>query len=133
MSRSPNTPGFLGYLAALGTGGLVFGLLCALTGFETGLLTPVFGVLVLLYLSLFTLGLPVVVLIAFALVVHVGVRPFQDQRVHVLTAFAAPFLGVLPFVVLSGFAHEAVLVLLTLPVSMAIGRAAVIPLVRRPA
>lgn len=131
MSSRPNTPTFGGYLLALGLGGLAFGLFCEVAGFDPGIWTPLAGLLLVFYVSLFTAGLPVLVLIALAAVVHLSLRGVADQRIHVAAAFGVPYLGMLPFALWSQGDSEVLLVLIALPISMALGRAAVVPLVER--
>jgi hypothetical protein len=124
--RSPYTPGFGGYLLAILIGVLLWslGIGAAHPESEIG---PLGAVALLGFAVIYFLGAPVLAVGLPLLAAHLVTRRVADQRVHVAVTglaylvpvvLALPWLGPVERQVLAGFAA-----------AMALGRAAVIPLV----
>lgn len=126
----PNTPGFVGYLLAFAVGFVVFALLTApladparVDAFDT------LGLFV--YMNLFTLGIPLMIAIVAVLIANAALRRHESQSTHVIAAAAVSFAFAMLLALFTEQWVDKVVLLFFLPAAMAIGRASVIPLVRR--
>ena len=131
MTR-PHDPGAAGYLVAFVVGGAVFALLTypfAETGHAGAFGAGVLFLVTLGYLGLLTLGIPFLAAFAVVLGLHRLVRHHPDQLHHVLLAAAAG--QGLALCLARGLDRpgDQLLLVVALPVSTALGRWAVVPLV----
>ena len=126
----PNTPGILGYLLAFA---VAFGIFELVTlpfaggaGVEAAYSLQLL-LYVMVYVSFFTFGLPFFLACGVVLALHLLVRWVESQVVHLLAAAFGGLVLAAVLALLVDHPGERWLLLVAMWVSMAIGRASVIP------
>lgn len=128
MKDGPGTPGFWGYLAAFAIGLAAFALISSLVGTPASDISAFEVLYVFLYLGVMLLGVPFLFVGLFVGFAMMGCRLCARQRDQVLiAALTSCLFGILLSPIVDGVAEKDALVL-GLPLAMALGRAAVIPL-----